>query len=457
MQRVRDAHRHTMRNVHDDELQYGRPERAHVLYGKMAFRGTGRRFTSGAVEYELMSASIDAIRARAAELSGLAMRLRRSCRWALDIPFDEPVGCYHGGSSFGAIGDGMTDLDRAGEVISADVLDAWYPPAPSVIEAVGAHLPFILRTSPPADCVGLLRAIATARGVPIGSLVPGGGSADLIFRAFLQWLTPDSRVLMLDPTYGEYAYVTERVIGCHVDRLSLDRASRYTVNVDELRARMQNGYDLIVLVNPNSPTGQHLPHVALRGALASVPAGTRVWIDETYVDYCGPGASLESYAAASTNTVVCKSMSKVYALSGARAAYLCAPPVIAAALRAITPPWVVSLPAQVAGIHALAAVGYYAARYAETHLLRAELAAALRTIDAVEEVTDGVANFLLCHLAPDAPVSEVLCARCRDHALFLRELRSMSARDCPRTFRIAVKDCETNARMVSIIRAVLGG
>ena len=426
------------------------------LYGKLAFRGAGRCFPSGAVEYELMTASIEAIRARVAESSGLTTRLRENCRWALDIPFDEPVGCYHGGASFGAIGDGMTNLDRARDVISADVLDAWYPPAPTVVDAVREHLPFLLRTSPPADCAGLLRAIATARGVPIGSLVPGGGSSDLIFRAFLRWLTPDSRVLLLDPTYGEYAYVTERVVGCRVDRIALERTSRYAVDVDALRARTQDGYDLIVIVNPNSPTGQHLPSDVLRDVLASVPAQTRVWVDEAYVDYCGPAASLESYAAASTNTIVCKSMSKVYALSGARAAYLCAPAATAASLRAITPPWVVSLPAQVAGIHALAAGDYYAARYAETHVLRAELATALRAIDSVEEVTDGVANFLLCHLASNAPSAEVLCARCREHGLFLRELRSMSAREFAGTFRIAVKDRETNARMVEIIRAALG-
>jgi histidinol-phosphate/aromatic aminotransferase/cobyric acid decarboxylase-like protein/GNAT superfamily N-acetyltransferase len=427
------------------------------LYTKMAFRGTRRRFPSGSVEYELMTASIEAIRARVAESSELTTRLRRSCRWSLDIPFDEPAGCYHGGASFGAIGDGMTSLDRARDVISADVLDAWYPPAPAVVDAVHAHLPFVLRTSPPADCAGLLRAIATARGVPIGSLVPGGGSSDLIFRAFLRWLSPTSRVLLLDPTYGEYAHVTERVVGCQVDRVALDRASGYAVDVETLRARMQGGYDLIVIVNPNSPTGQHLPSVVLREVLASVPASTRVWIDEAYLDYCGRGTSLESYAAASTNTIVCKSMSKVYALSGVRAAYLCAPPAIAASLRAITPPWVVSLPAQVAGIHALAATDYYAARYAQTHELRAELASALRTIDAIDEVMDGVANFLLCHLSSDAPSAEVLCAQCRDHGLFLRELRSMSARDFPGAFRIAVKDRETNARMVAIIRAVLGG
>ena len=58
-------------------------------------------------------------------------------------------------------------------------------------------------------------------------LVPGAGSSDLIYRALLEWLTPGSRVLLLDPTYGEYAHVTERVIGCRVDRLELSRADGY--------------------------------------------------------------------------------------------------------------------------------------------------------------------------------------------------------------------------------------
>ena len=58
---------------------------------------------------------------------------------------------------------------------------------------------------------------------------------------------------------------------------------------------------------------------------------------------------------------------------------------------------------------------------------------------------------------PNAPSVEVLCARCRHHGLFLRQLGSMSARDFPGAFRIAVKDRETNARMVAIIRTALGG
>jgi len=45
-------------------------------------------------------------------------------------------------------------------------------------------------------------------------------------------------------------------------------------------------------------------------------------VDDAYVEYTGPDESLEAFAATRPNIVVCKSMSKVYALSGLRVAYL---------------------------------------------------------------------------------------------------------------------------------------
>jgi histidinol-phosphate/aromatic aminotransferase/cobyric acid decarboxylase-like protein len=43
------------------------------------------------------------------------------------------VHAYHGGASFQAIGADLTHLERAGQVITADVLDAWFDPAPEVL------------------------------------------------------------------------------------------------------------------------------------------------------------------------------------------------------------------------------------------------------------------------------------------------------------------------------------
>jgi histidinol-phosphate/aromatic aminotransferase/cobyric acid decarboxylase-like protein len=296
------------------------------------------------------------------------------------------------------------------------------------------------------------RVIARGRGVPADSVLPGAGSSDLIFAGLRHWVTPRSRVLILDPMYGEYAHVLEKVIGARVDRLSLSRARSYDLNVADLSAQIGRGYDWVVLVNPNSPTGRHVSRRNLESTLSEAP-GTRWWIDETYVDYAGPDQSLETHAAASTNVVICKSMSKAYALSGVRAAYLCGPAGMMDELRPLCPPWSVSLPGQIAACEALDAPAYYRARWEETAVLRAELCEGLRGLG--WDVVPGCANFLLCHLPPAAPEAAALAERARVRGLYIRDVASMGVSLDARTLRVAVKDRRTNLAMVEILRITL--
>jgi histidinol-phosphate/aromatic aminotransferase/cobyric acid decarboxylase-like protein len=366
--------------------------------------------------------------------------------------------CFHGGAFFEAIGDDFATLEKRHGIVNADVLDAWFPPAPRVLGALREHLSWFARTSPPTNCDGMLRAIARARGVAMDCLVAGGGSSDLIFLALRQWLTPQSRVLLLDPTYGEYSHVLEHVVGCRVDRLTLSRDNDYAwfpgakTSAAARRAALDS-YDLIILVNPNSPTGRCVPRDELAAWLREVvPPRTRVWIDEAYVDYTGaPETSLERLAATSENVVVCKSMSKAYALSGLRAAYLCGPVRLMAEVRAITPPWAVSLPAQVAAVHALGEPEYYAARYAETHALRDELATALTATGRVSVVSGAVANFLLIHLSEDGPDARTVVARCRGQGVWLRDATIMGSSLGRHAVRIAVKPRAEQARIVAAL------
>jgi histidinol-phosphate/aromatic aminotransferase/cobyric acid decarboxylase-like protein len=251
--------------------------------------------------------------------------------------------------------------------------------------------------------------------------------------------------------YSEYAHVLEQVIGATVDRLPLSRANRYEVDLDRLHNSLQDGYDLVVLVNPNSPTGRHIPRQALETILRSVPSRTRVWVDETYIEYAGVGESLERFAAQSDNVIVCKSMSKVYALSGMRVGYLCAGAHQLEALRSITPPWVVGLPAQLAASLALGDPDYYAARYGETRELREQLRAQLGPVE--WETITGVGNFLLAHLPENGPSARDLIQDCERRGLFLRNAGLMGSQMGPRAVRVAVKDAATNARMVNIIHA----
>lgn len=422
-----------------------------AMYVRGGMLPTGLAVSSGAVNFELMHADVAQVRSDFDALEPVVAAIEQSVEWRLHVPLRKPASCFHGGESFEAVGTSFDNLSRHRDVINADVLDAWFPPAPDVVRALEEELPWLLRTSPPVDCAGLIEAIGKARGLAPESILPGAGSSDLIFRALPRWLKRESRVLLLDPTYGEYAHVLEKVIGCQVERLPLDRAQDYRVDLEELKSLISTGPDLVILVNPNSPTGQYLTAAQIDDLLAAAPPSTRVWVDETYVDYVGQ--SVESLTTRHDNLIVCKSMSKAYALSGARVAYLAAASHQLEELRALTPPWVIGLPSQVAATRALQSPQYYEARWKETHQLREDLSAGLRALG--WEVLPGCANFVLAHLPDDLGISaEEILTRARTKGLYLRDSATMGATMGDRAIRVAVKEAETNGRILEILAKV---
>jgi histidinol-phosphate/aromatic aminotransferase/cobyric acid decarboxylase-like protein len=424
------------------------------MYEKCGLRQLHFPIRCGSVHFELLEAPLAPIRNIVERGHAHYKRLMREVTWDLNFPFFKPACCFHGGAFFEAIGTGFEDLDRRKSVINADVLDAWFPPSPRVLDAMRDDLPWLMRTSPPTQCEGMKRAIARSRGVSADNILPGAGSSDLIYLAFRQWLSSGSRVLILDPAYGEYAHVLENVIGCRVDRMELPRSNGYAVDVEELEARIHAGYDLIVLVNPNNPTGRHIARAELERVLEALPARTRVWIDEAYLEYVGADESLERFAARSESVLVCKSMSKVYALSGMRAAYLCGPMHQLSELIRWTPPWAVSLVAQVAAVRALEDAAYYAERYAETDLLRENLIDGLRNLG-VREIVPGKANFVMFHLEPEHPTVESVIQESRESGVYLRDVTSMGMHLGAGALRIAVKDKKSNQMILETLEKML--
>jgi histidinol-phosphate/aromatic aminotransferase/cobyric acid decarboxylase-like protein len=424
------------------------------IYLKFGMQPLNLQIKSGAVTFELLQSTTQRQRVVVERHHRFLKNVCREVTWELDMPFFKPAVCFHGGASFDAVGTCFDALERRTSIINADVLDAWFPPSPRVIDALREHLPWLIGTSAPTMSEGLRKSIAQVRGLDEDNVLPGAGSSALIYLAFRHWLDRSSRVLILDPTYGEYSHILENVIGCKVQRFTLRRRDRYVVDLNELQEQTRKEYDLIVLVNPNNPTGQHIPRAALAKVLRDVPAHTRVWVDEAYIDYVGPGESLEAFASRSENVIVCKSMSKVYALSGMRVAYLCAAMHQLSDLVAITPPWAVGLPAQVAAVRALQDESYYRDRYQRTHSLRVELIEGLQRIG-IREIVPGAANFVMFHLDPEHPTAAAVVSESKKRGVFFRDVSSMGSALGPRALRIAVKNKETNTLIVETLEKVL--
>lgn len=326
--------------------------------------------------------------------------------WSLPFPKHTHSPCTHGGK-------GLESLAPTG--INADVLDAWFAPPPAIARALAAHVDTDMRTTPPASAAQLIEALARTRGVDPACFVLGAGSSDLIYRCFCAWLTPQSRVLLLDPTYAEYAHVLD-VIGCEVVTLPLD--DRHRISTALIPDDDGGPFDLVVLVNPNSPTGTYCERML--DVVEHFSARTRVWVDETYIEYAGRQHSLERHVQSHPNLIVCKSMSKAYALSGMRVGYACAHPMQLDAIRQRTPPWIVSRPAQRAAVMALEHESYYLEMYDKTHQVRQALCEWLESRD-FEVVEGACANFVMCR-PPDGTSAQTVREICARHSVYIRRV-----------------------------------
>lgn len=425
------------------------------MYSKIGLKPLGFSTRSGALTYELSHATLNDFHNWVSNKYELFKALSERIEWKLPFSFFTPSPCYHGGAFFKAIGEDLQTLQTRDIIINADVLDAWFPPSPKVIESLQKDLAWLLQTSPPTHCKGLAEAIAKARGVDETSILPGGGSSDLIFLALQHFLHSGSRVLVLDPCYGEYRHVLDKIIQCSVTTFQLKKEDGFVVDTDSLLEEILQGYDMVILVNPNNPTGLHIPKEKMQEMLSQVPADTLVWIDETYIEYVGTAASLEQFATQTENIIVCKSMSKVYALSGARIGYLCCAPHLIETLQLLMPPWPVSLPSQLAAITSLQDDNYYQKKYYETCLLREKMRLDLIELG-MESVIEGMANFILFYLPADISSVVDFVEGCKRHNLYIRDVSTMGTTLGKGAVRIAVKDEKTNEKIMDVMRLVMG-
>lgn len=355
---------------------------------------------------------------------------------------------YHGGAFFEAIGVDLRHLERAGSVISADVLDAWFDPSPNVLARLREHLPFLLKTSPPNHAEGLVEEIALRRGVPRECILAGAGSSSLLFHCLPRMLPPHPRVLLLDPMYGEYRHLVGEVMQGQPVIHALRTEDGFAVDAQRLAGDIvRHQPHAVAIVNPNNPTGRLTRREDLLRLLAALPESVMMIVDETYIEYAGAEASLEQTAASSANLVVLKSMSKAYALSGERVAYLVANPSLCDRLRLFLPPWPVGLSAQAAALEALRDPDYYEARYRETSMLRESLAGGLAALPGAE-VLPSQANFVLMRL----PRAAELAAFLRERSIFVREFPAGESVLDGTYLRISVKDSAQNLRLLAAAR-----
>ena len=172
----------------------------------------------------------------------------------------------------------------------------------------------------------LIAAAAQRYRCQPGQLIAAPGTQALI--QILPRLVPRSRVAIVGPTYAEH-------------ELNWRRHGHDVRVVADLETA-----DVVVVVNPDNPTGRLLPPQALRAVTARL-----LVVDEAFIDLLPHEASLAGHLP--DNAIVLRSFGKTYGLAGLRLGFAIAPTPLAARLRDELGPWAVSGPALAIGAAAL--------------------------------------------------------------------------------------------------------
>jgi histidinol-phosphate aminotransferase len=180
--------------------------------------------------------------------------------------------------------------------------------------------------------------MAQLYGVPARQLLVGRGSdeaIDLLVRAFCR--AGQDNVVITPPTFGFYK-VAAKIQGAGVlevpllrDGFALDAGQ---VIAAGLRAK------IVFLCSPNNPTGNLLDEAAMLRVCAELAGKALVVVDEAYVEFCDR-PSLTARLAEFPNLVILRTLSKAYALAGARLGTAIASEEIIGLLRRIIPPYAI--------------------------------------------------------------------------------------------------------------------
>lgn len=192
--------------------------------------------------------------------------------------------------------------------------------SPSVKEAVAAHVD-LFSSYPDRDYKSLRNTIAEYCDVPADFILPGNGSSELI--SLLIETRAPKHTLILGPTYSEYSRELS-FSGSTQDYYHLQEAEDFELDVEDLCRTLLNGYDFLILCNPNNPTSSAILKDEMR-ALLSFCANRDIFvmIDETYVEFAPSVQEVTAvpYTKDFSNLMVLRGVSKFYAAPGMRFGY----------------------------------------------------------------------------------------------------------------------------------------
>jgi histidinol-phosphate/aromatic aminotransferase/cobyric acid decarboxylase-like protein/RimJ/RimL family protein N-acetyltransferase len=320
-----------------------------------------------------------------------------------------------------------------------------YFPPPDMLDALTADFREAL-THYPVGHGRLRELLAAATAVPAEHLVVANGASELI-KVLGRIL---ENVALVTPGFNEYQAVFPggRLIALPGPDFGKDA---------EYLARASAGCATLILESPNNPTSAAMaPEELLRLCKLLATARTRLVVDESFVDFCAGGYSLEGSLADHPNLVIIKSMSKAYGIAGLRLGYLATAD--AAFLQQVTgelPIWNIN---GIAESFLRLLPRYLPAFESSLQQVRASrdlLYQQLLKLPALEYVHRPDANFVLARLSPPWRAADVVAELMERQGILVKDCTGKAMNSADRYLRLSSRTTTENQHLVAALTDIL--
>lgn len=325
-------------------------------------------------------------------------------------------------------------------IIKLDANENPYGCSPRVNRAL-AKYPY-LNIYPDAGQAELRKMLAGYTGAAPERIVASGGSNQLLDLVVRLFIGPGDEVINCVPTFDLYRFSVDVVNGTLVE---VPRDEKFAVDVKAVKAAITSKTKLIILANPNNPTGNIIPQSDI---LKIADAGLPLIVDEAYYEFNGETVipMVDRYP----NLMVIRTFSKWAGLAGLRVGYGIFPPKIAGYLQAIKIPYNVNVAALVAVRESMADMDYLMGRVKAIIGERDRLFRELQQVKYLKPYPSR-ANFIFCSVLRGK--ASDLRQRLQDKGILVRYFDRPLLRDA---IRVSVGKPEHTDALIKVLQE-LGG
>lgn len=337
----------------------------------------------------------------------------------------------------------------------------------------------VLERYPDPDYVELRQKLANLNKVNLSDIILGNGATEIIF-LFMKVINP-KKILIVSPTFGEYERAVKATeisgdtvdLSCsngdnknienkkiEIEYFELKESDDFKLNIENLKNELENKYDLLIICNPNNPTGKFLKLAQTEEILKECNKyDTKLFIDEAFIEFLSDGMkeSIINTEENKKNLFVTRAFTKFFAIPGLRLGYgMYFDKELEQKISEKKEPWSVNNIAEMAGLTVLDDTEYIGKTLkwiTEEKIYMYEKLNEISGIKVYETEVNFITGKIDEKLFSEGLNVKVLREKMLEQGILIRDASNFNFLD-ERFFRLAIKDRASNERVIEAMKEI---